>query len=139
MKYHEIKIAVRFNEVDAYQVAWHGHYVTWMEVGRSALAGQFGLDPLQLTAAGFLGPVVDLELKYIRPARFNDELTISTSLRRTPTASLHFVTKISGPDGKICATGSTTHVLTDLQGVLQYQLPDVIAERLERMLAWLEV
>ena len=138
MKYHETRIAVRFNEVDAYQVAWHGHYVTWMEIGRSALAGQFGLDPLQLTAAGFLGPVVDIDLKFIRPTRFNDELLISTSLLRTPTASLRFVTKISGQDGKICATGSTTHVLTDLQGVLQYRLPVVIAERIERMLAWLE-
>ena len=44
MRYHETKITVRFNEIDAYRVAWHGHYVAWMEIGRNALAGRFDLD-----------------------------------------------------------------------------------------------
>ena len=139
MRYHETKIAVRFNEVDAYRVAWHGHYVAWMEIGRNALAGRFDLDAFQLVAAGYLGPVVALELKYLRPARFNDELTVRTTLRRTRTATLQFVTTIVGPDGTKLATGVATHALTDLDGVLQFQLPTVIAERVNRLLAWLEL
>jgi acyl-CoA thioester hydrolase len=138
MRTHETKITVRFNEIDAYRVAWHGHYVAWMEIGRNALAGQFGLDAFQLTTAGYLGPVVALELKYLRPARFNDELKIQTTLRRTRTATLEFITTIVGPDGKKCATGVTTHALTDLDGVLQFQLPPLLAERIKRLLAWLE-
>lgn len=139
MRYHETKITVRFNEIDAYRVAWHGHYVAWMEIGRNALAGQFDLDAFQLVAAGYLGPVVALELKFLRPARFNEELTIQTSLRRTATATLEFVTTIVGPDGKKLASGSTTHALTDMDGALQFQLPSVISERVNRLLAWLEV
>jgi acyl-CoA thioester hydrolase len=138
MRYHDTKITVRFNEIDAYRVAWHGHYVAWMEVGRNALAGQFDLDAMQLAAAGYLGPVVALELKFLRAARFNDELTIQTTLRRSETATLEFVTVIVGPDGKKCATGTTTHALTDMDGVLQFQLPPVIAERVNRLLASLE-
>lgn len=139
MRYHETNLTVRFNEIDAYRVAWHGHYVAWMEVGRNALAGQFGLDALQLAVAGYLGPVVALELKFLRPARFNEELTIQTTLRRSDTATLEFVTTIVGPDGKKIAAGTTTHALTDLDGVLQFQLPPVIAERVNRLLASLEV
>jgi acyl-CoA thioester hydrolase len=139
MKKHETNITVRFNEIDAYRVAWHGHYVAWMEIGRNALAGQFGLDAFQLIADGFLGPVVALELKFLRPSRFNDIITIQTTLRRSQTAILEFITTIVGPDGKKCATGMTTHALTDLDGVLQFQLPPVIAERVTRLLAWLEV
>ena len=139
MKYHESTIIVRFNEIDAYRVAWHGHYVAWMEIGRNALAGRFDLDAFQLAALGYLGPVVRLELKYLRPARFNDELTIQTTLRRTQTATLEFITTIVGPDGTKLATGVTTHALTDLDGVLQFQLPTVIAERVNRLLAWLEL
>jgi len=138
MRYHETKIAVRFNEIDAYRVAWHGHYVAWMEIGRNALAGRFELDAFQLVAAGYLGPVVALELRFLRPARFNDELTIQTTLRRTQTATLEFVTTIVGPDGTKLATGTTTHALTDMDGVLQFQLPPVIAERIKRLLACLE-
>jgi len=139
VKYHETRIKVRFNEVDAYQVAWHGHYVAWMEIGRNALAGEYGLDAAQLAEEGFLGPVVALDLKFLRPARFNDELTISTGIRRSPTATLQFVSIITGQDGRKCATGSTTHALTDLRGVLQFRLSDVIAERIERMMTSLEV
>jgi len=139
MRYHETTVTVRFNEIDAYRVAWHGHYAAWMEIGRNALAGRFDLDAFQLVAAGYMGPVVGLELKFLRPVRFNDELTIRTSLRRTQTATLEFVTAIVGPDGRKCATGVTTHALTDMDGVLQFQLPTVIAERVQRLLAWLEV
>ncbi len=138
MKYHETKLIVRFNEIDAYRMAWHGHYVAWMEFGRNALAVQFGLDAFQLAETGYLGPVVALELKFLRPARFNDELTIRTNLRRTETATLKFATTILGPDRSKLATGSATHVLTDMAGVLQYQLPPVIAERVNRLLVWLE-
>jgi acyl-CoA thioester hydrolase len=139
MRYHETKITVRFNEIDAYRVAWHGHYLAWMEVGRSELAGRFDLDVFQLAEMGFLGPVIGLEMKFLRPARFNDELTIQTTLRRSETATLEFATVIIGPDGNKCATGVTTHALTDMAGVLQFQLPPQIAERVKRLLEWLEV
>jgi acyl-CoA thioester hydrolase len=138
MRYHETKIRVRFNEIDAYRVAWHGHYVAWMEIGRNALAGEFELDAFQLVAAGYLGPVIGLELKFLRPAHFNEELTIRTTLRRTATATLEFVTTIIGPDGAKLASGTTTHALTDMDGVLQFQLPTIIEERINCMLAWLE-
>ena len=139
MKYHQTQIKVRFNEIDAYQVAWHGHYVSWMEIGRTALASQFGLDPFNLSKEGFLGPVISLEIKYLRPARYNDELTIKTSLARTETATLEFVTEIVDQSGCRLATGTATHALTDLDGVLQFQLPDRLAERILNMQEWLEV
>jgi acyl-CoA thioester hydrolase len=135
MKWHETPLTVRFNEVDSYHVAWHGHYVAWMEVGRNDLAGQFDLDAAQISAVGYLAPVVNLELSFKRPARFNERLTIGTATRRTGTASLEFLTRITGEDGAIIATGRTVHVLTDHQGVLQYQLPPGIAGKLEQMLA----
>ena len=135
MTWHETPLTVRFNEVDAYQVAWHGHYVAWMEVGRNDLAGRFDLNAEQIGVAGYRAPVVNLELKFKRPARFNEQLVIGTAVRRTESASLEFLSRITGEDGVIIATGRTVHVLTDDQGVLLYQLPPVIAAHLERMLA----
>ncbi len=137
-KYHETAITVRFNEIDAYNVAWHGHYVTWMEVGRNDLAGRFGLNVEDISAAGFLAPVVLLELKYLRSARFNEELRIRTSLRRMETATLEFNTTIIGADDKKCAVGRTVLSLVDRGGTLQYSLPPAIKERVERLLAWQE-
>ncbi len=137
MRFHETRLQVRFNEVDSYQVAWHGHYVAWMEVGRNDLAGRFGMDALQLAELGFLGPVVNLEVRYLRPARFKDEIIIRTSLRPTETATLVFQQEIVAVDGRKLATGVTTHALTDMSGVMQFKIPADIAQRLEAMKEWL--
>ena len=138
MQFQETVIKVRFNEIDAYKVAWHGHYVAWMEVGRNDLAGRFGLSADQLATAGYLGPVISLELKFLRPARFGEELLVRTTLQRSETPTLEFHTTILGQDGKPCARGVTVHALTDLDGVMQYRLPETISERVQAMLAWVE-
>ena len=137
MRYHETPLQVRFNEVDSYNVAWHGHYVAWMEVGRNDLAGRFGMDAQQLSELGFLGPVVSLEVKYLNPARFKDEIVVRTSLRPSETATLVFLNEIVAADGRRLATGVTTHALTDLNGVMQFKLPAALAERLDTMKEWL--
>jgi acyl-CoA thioester hydrolase len=136
MRSHETIVKVRFNEVDAYKVAWHGHYVAWMEVGRNELAGEFGLDAETLFSAGYYAPVTSLELKYLKPARFGELLKVRTSPRKVETATIVFETVILGQDGNPVARGTTTHVLTDLAGVIQYRLPANVAEKVAGMIAW---
>ncbi|HJV65285.1 MAG TPA: acyl-CoA thioesterase [Geomonas sp.] len=138
-RYHETPIQVRFNEVDLYRIAWHGHYVAWMEQARNDLAGRFGLDPVQIAAEGYLAPVVSLDVKYLRPARFADQLQVRTTLIRRETATIEFRCDIMGSEGKVLATGRTVHALTDLDGILQYVLPQSIAHRLEALFQHLGV
>jgi acyl-CoA thioester hydrolase len=139
MKYHETRIRVRFNEVDSYRVAWHGNYVSWMEVGRNELAGLFELNADQVHSLGYLAPVVDLHLKYRKPSLFNEDLKVRTSVKRTETATMEFVCEICGPDDSLRATGRCVLALTDLDGILQFTIPPVISERIDRLLAYLEV
>jgi len=138
MRYHETPLQVRFNEVDCYNVAWHGHYVAWMEIGRNDLAGRFGLDATQLSELGLLGPVISLEIKYLSPARFKDQLVIRTSVRRSETATLVFLNEIVAADGRKLASGVTTHALTDMDGIMQFRLPPLLQERIDTMTEWLE-
>lgn len=138
MRFHETPLKVRFNEVDSYNVAWHGHYVAWMEIGRNDLAGRFGMDAEQLAKLGFLGPVVSIEIKYLSPTRFKDEIIVRTTLRPSETATLIFSNEIVSIDGRKLASGVTTHALTDMNGIMQFQLPAVISERLDKMKKWLE-
>jgi acyl-CoA thioester hydrolase len=137
MRSHETRLQVRFNEVDSYNVVWHGHYVAWMEVGRNDLAGRFGLDASQLGELGYLGPVIGLEIKYHSPARFKDEVLVRTSLLPTETATIVFQQEIVATDGRRLANGITTHALTDLQGIMQFKLPEIVAGRLDSMKKWL--
>ncbi|MBM4341094.1 MAG: acyl-CoA thioesterase [Deltaproteobacteria bacterium] len=140
MKYHETTIQVRFYEVDAYSVVWHGHYVGWFEVGRNELTERFGMSPLQLKERNLLAPVVELNCEYKFPATFGESLLIQTTMERTEVAKLIFRYRIlSQKNGKVLATGSTTHVLTDFNGTLLYRVPPDVLEKIEEMRKYLEI
>jgi acyl-CoA thioester hydrolase len=140
MKYHETTIQVRFYEMDVYGVVWHGHYIGWFEVGRNELTEQFDMGPLQLKEKNLLAPVVELNCEYKLPATFGESLLIQTSMERTEVAKLIFCYRVlSQANGKVLATGSTTHVLTDLKGNLLYRVPPDILEKIEKMRRYLEV
>ncbi len=135
---YETKLKVRFCEVDPYQVVWHGHYISWFEVGRNELASLFGLNPDELREMGLMAPVVDLCCKFKLPAKFSDEVIIQTTMQRSETAKLIFHYNVIR-DGEVLAEGSTTHVLTDLKGTMLYQVPSEVKRRLEEMMAYLKV
>ncbi|MBM4346886.1 MAG: acyl-CoA thioesterase [Deltaproteobacteria bacterium] len=140
MKYYETTIQVRFYEVDAYGVAWHGHYVGWFEVGRNELTEKFGMGPLQLKEKNLLAPVVELNCEYKLPATLKEPLLIQTTMERTEVAKLIFYYRVlSQKNGKVLTTGSTTHVLTDLKGNLLYRVPPDILEKIEAMRNYLDV
>jgi acyl-CoA thioester hydrolase len=135
---YETRFKARFYEVDSYQVVWHGHYVSWFEVGRNELASQFGLDPEQLKEIGLMAPVVDLTCTFKLPARYNDEVIIQTTMKRSETAKLIFHYTVMR-DTEVLAEGSTTHVLTNLKGMMLYKVPPAVQQRLEEMMASLGV
>jgi acyl-CoA thioester hydrolase len=140
MKYHETSLQVRFHEVDAYGVVWHGHYVSWFETGRNDLTERFKIGPLQLKEMNLLAPVVELGCQFKLPAAFGDSLIIQTTMERTEVAKLIFHYRIlHRDDGKLLATGSTTHVLTDPKGNLLYRVPPAVLEKIEAMQKYLEV
>ena len=140
MKYHETSLQVRFYEVDAYGMVWHGHYAGWFEVARNELTERFQIGPLQLKERNLLAPVVELTCQFKFPATFGDSLVIQTTMERTEVAKLIFHYRVLHQgNGKVLATGSTTHVLTDLKGNLLYWVPPEVLERTEAMRKYLEV
>jgi len=140
LKYHETPLQVRFYEVDAYGVAWHGHYVGWFEVGRNDLSQRYRMGPLQLKEMNLLAPVVELDCQFKLPAVFGAPLIIQTTMEKTEVAKLIFHYRILDRENrKVLATGSTTHVLTDLKGNLFYWVPPEVLERIEAMRKYLEV
>lgn len=139
MKYHETLITVGSFEMASQPNACHGSYISWMKVACNDLAGRFALDDSRIAENGYLAPVVALEMKFKKPLHFTDKVRVQTSVRRTETATLEFVSRIIGEDKTVAATGRTVHAVTDKAGILQYRLPPVIAERLERLMAYLAV
>jgi acyl-CoA thioester hydrolase len=98
------------------------------------------MGPLQLKERGLLAPVVDLSCQFKLPATFGNSLIIQTTMERTEVAKLIFRYRVLDQEnGKVLATGSTTHVLTDLKGNLLYRVPEEVLEKIEAMRKYLEV
>ena len=88
----QLDIEVPFFDVDMMQVVWHGHYVKYLEQARRALFADLGCDYLAMQASGYAWPVVDLQLRYIRPAVFSQYLTVRAELKEWETRlKIHYL------------------------------------------------
>lgn len=128
----EVPVRVRFHEVDSLRIAWHGHYVTWLEEGREGFGRAHGLGYQDVAAAGCLIPLVHLELDWFAPARHGDELCVRTRLHPDDRAQLQFTYEVLGPAGACLAKGRTVQVFTDLEGQLLLTRPAVYEAFLAR-------
>lgn len=131
-----VDLDVRFPEVDAYGVVWHGHYVLYMEVARNALCAAAGLTPAEALAAGYKVPITKVEMQLKKPARLDDRLEVSAWLIPPETAKLQMTYVVRRlPGREVLATGSTEQVLLNPRGELLLSFPAVVKVLVERILA----
>lgn len=76
----EIDVIVPFFDVDSLEIVWHGHYVKYLEVARCALLDDIGHNYVKMKETGFAWPIIDLQLRYARAARFGQALRIRAEL-----------------------------------------------------------
>ncbi|UXY52577.1 acyl-CoA thioesterase [Pseudomonas tohonis] len=76
----EVEILVPFFDVDMMEVVWHGHYVKYLEVARCALLDKLDHNYSQMRDAGYAWPIIDLQLRYIRGARFGQKIVVRADL-----------------------------------------------------------
>ena len=75
-----IRLKAQFYDLDPLQVVWHGNYVRFLEQGRSALLDAIAFNYREMARTGFVWPVVDLRIKYVRPIRFAQEVDVTATL-----------------------------------------------------------
>jgi len=124
-------VRVRYAETDQMGVAWHGHYLAWFEVGRTDLLRREGVAYRDLENEGLRLPVIEAELRFLRPARYDDVLEIRTRVVEVRGARVRFDYEVhrEGTEGPL-ATGATAHAAIDIAGRAR-RLP----ETLRRLLA----
>ena len=81
----ETKVRVRYAETDQMNVVYHGNYAQYFEVGRVESIRHLGISYKEMEAMGIIMPLVELHTKFLRPAHYDDLLTIRTTLKELPT------------------------------------------------------
>ena len=80
----ETQIRVRYVETDQMGVVYHSHYFAWFEVARAESIRQLGITYADMEKTGIIMPVIDVQCRYLRPARYDDLLTIKIALKELP-------------------------------------------------------
>jgi acyl-CoA thioester hydrolase len=112
---HRSQIEVRYAETDMMGVVYHGSYLPWLEVARTALLAAEGLPYRELEAQGFFLPVIEVNLRYHKPARYADHVMIHAVIREKPAVRLRIDYELFRGDEKL-ASGHTVHVFIDKAG-----------------------
>jgi acyl-CoA thioester hydrolase len=110
-------LRVRYAETDQMGVAYHGNYFAWFEVGRTDLLRQLGTTYRELERQDVRLPVIEAQVRYLRPALYDDVLEIRTRLAELGGARLAFGYEVhrEGVAGPL-AIASTTHAAVDGSG-----------------------
>ena len=128
-----VDVEVPFHDVDAMQVAWHGHYLKYFELARCALLRRFDYDYPQMQASGYLWPIVECHLKYIRPARYRQNLSVQATLLEYENRIKIAYQIRDRETGERLTKGYTVQVAVDAATrELQFVSPPVVFRNLEK-------
>lgn len=76
----EIDLQIPFHDVDMMEVVWHGHYARYFEIARCALLEKIGYNYPQMHDSGYAWPVIDLRIRYVKPAVFGQVVTVKAEI-----------------------------------------------------------
>ena len=112
-------------------VAYHAHYLVWFELGRTELMRASATSYRELEdASGLAFPVIEAQARYLRSARYDEEVEIETRVARLTGARVVFdyrLTRVG--DGELLATGRTIHASVGRDG-RPVRLPRALREQL---------
>lgn len=108
-------VSVRYAETDMMGVVYHGSYLPWLEIGRTTLLKEHGLPYRELEADGFFLPVLEVGLRYLRPAKYDDIVVVTTVMREKPTLRIRMDYELHRGD-ELLATAFTVHAFIDRAG-----------------------
>jgi acyl-CoA thioester hydrolase len=119
---HEYQVRIRYQETDAMGVLYHGNYFTLFEIGRTELLRASGYTYRELEDSGTLGVVVKAECSYKSPARYDDLVTVRTTLKRITRVKIEYEHELFR-GSELLAVGNITLALVNREGVIQ-RIPD---------------
>ena len=114
MKQIETKFNVRYSETDQMKIVHHSNYTIWFEAGRSDFLKSAGISVSDIENEGILLPLYEMNCKFKKPAKFEDEILVLTGLKRLSYARVIFTYKVFQANTNVLlATGETMHAWTN--------------------------
>ncbi len=128
----ETKIRIHYALTDQMGVVYHGHYAQFYEIGRAEFLRELHYSYKDIEAMGIIMPVVDIHSRFLRPAKYEDLITVKTILKELP---LHhkivFHHEIYNEQEALLNTGDVTLYFMQANGMKRCEMPLQLKEKLE--------
>lgn len=119
-QWHQHMLRVHYQDTDQMGVVHHANYVGWFEIGRTEMMRNTGIAYSEMEKLGLLLPVVDIDIQYRRPARYDESITIFTNIVSFSAVRLEFEYEVrriaensDRSSGELLAKGKTRHMWID--------------------------
>ena len=130
---HIFEQKVFYSDTDAYGVVWHGAYLRWLEMGRVFWCEMAGHNLVDLKNHDIVLPVTNLNVRYKKSARLNDEIIIETSIAKFNNLSVTFRQVIKSKEtGVVFIEAEVDVVAISNDGKLYHRMPAILAETFEK-------
>jgi acyl-CoA thioester hydrolase len=130
MKNHQIQVRVRYSETDQMSVVYHGNYAQYFEMGRVEWLRNIGISYKWMEETGIMLPVVSLTMNYKKPARYDDELTVTTIFKNQTSVKIEFDYEIHNTNRDLLTTGHSVLVFVDMKSGRPILPPSYIIDKL---------
>lgn len=121
---HSTNIRVRYADTDQMGYMYYGNYAEFYEVGRVEMLRSLGLTYKSMEDSGIIMPVTELKCKYIKPAFYDQEITVKVIMENLPSVRIHFKYELSNEKDELINLGETTLVFIRLDNNRPCYAPD---------------
>lgn len=130
MRKSSTKTRVRYSETDQMGVVYHGNYAQFFELGRTEWLRDLSITYKDMESRGIMLPVISLKCNFIKPALYDDVLTIETFLKKKPMVKIEFDYRITNQNDEIVCTGNSVLAFLDMKTSKPKRCPDYLLESL---------
>ena len=111
---HKTNIRIRYGETDQMGYVYYGNYAQFFEVGRVEWLRELGISYKSLEDSNIMLPVTNLNINYLKPAIYDDLITVETTLNKKPLVRIEFDMRIYNQDNELLTEGTTKLVFIDM-------------------------
>jgi acyl-CoA thioester hydrolase len=115
MKEDQLQVRVRYSETDQMGVVYHGNYLPYFEIGRVEWLRNKGISYKNMEESGVALPIVNINISYKKPARYDDLLTVVTKFKNQSSVKIEFECLIKNENGELLTTADFILVFVDIK------------------------
>ena len=126
-----IHFRVRYGETDQMSYVYHGNYAQYFEMGRIEWLRNLGISYKEMEESGIILPVISLNINFLISAKYDDLLSLKTTLVKKPTARIEFAYELHNEANELLTTATAVLAFVNATNGKPMRVPDFLSEKIE--------